>query len=617
MGLTIREGNYLTMGAIACGSAVCFTFEADKTVSSFILLYNKADKKQTERVEVSQNFCIGALRSIWIEGIDMANTVYLYEIDGQKTLDPYARRIVGREKWNDAERFGDNLEVYGGFVCNDSILAGDSFPEIPKQDMVMYKLHVRGFSMDYGKAGKAKGTFGAIKDRILYLKSLGITTIEAMPLYEFEERYFSKDQSISRQIWEGSKDDIVKPLEQPSVPSKIHYWGYTKGQYFAPKEGYAQKDADVELKELIAELHKNNMELIMEVFFVDEEPGLVIDMLRHWVADYHVDGFHLLGEHLPIVNITSDVMLKRTKIFYHSFPQEIADKQEKYPHLYVYNDEFLYPTRRLLNSMEGRISDFACQMRRQDKYCGFVNYVASNNGFTLADVFAYCEKHNEANGEHNLDGCDWNYSTNYGVEGASKKNAVVKARRLRFRAAIASVLLSQSVPLIYSGDECLNSQDGNNNAYCRDDKIGWVNWSSSAAVKEYTEFVRRLAEFRKSHPVLRQANPVQMADYKRHGLPDLSYHCEYPWMDDLAPHRQSVGMLYCGEYADDDTLFICYNFRTGAQQMALPTLPKGQEWSIVMCTADDQPFYDTSKTVSGNMFQAPGTSVTILIAEKK
>lgn len=284
----------------------------------------------------------------------------------------------------------------------------------------------------------------------------------------------------------------------------------------------------------------------------------------------------------------------------------------------MYNDDFLYPARKMLNHLGGDMVEYTEVMKRQQDGGHSVNYIANSNTFTLADVFSYNEKHNGDNGEENLDGNNWNYSTNYGVEGATRRQFVKKIREKQMRNAMAMLCLARGIPLIWSGDEIGNSQNGNNNAYCQDNRIGWVNWKNEGRYEEYTEFVRELLQFRKEHPILFSEKPFQMSDYKRTGYPDLSYHSSEAWISDVKGNARAVGVMYSESYAkEEDTeetfLYIGYNFYMGLQVFALPKLPKGKHWYQIMDTAQMCPFFKEPRLLKNNSYEAFGQTISILV----
>ncbi len=621
MGNVISEGNYACYGIQVQNDGMIFTFEAEKEDECKILFYGK-NQELIETVEVPAEYCKGAIRSVCIKGKSAKHLRYNYEINGEVITDSYANRIVGREKWADKNRENCGYQICGGYASAEFDWQKDVPPEVPRQQMIMYKLHVRGFSMDAGVRGRTKGTFAAVRERIPYLKQMGITTVEFMPIYEFEEFVIQEHTQLPKYLnWQIAEADMIKP-EEKTVSDKLNFWGYVKGNYFAVKSSYASTpDASREWKELVRELHANGMECVMEMFFAEgQNQNVILDALRYWVREYHVDGFHLLGEKLPITAIAQDAWLRRTKIFYTAFDSMLIETPCRYPHLFAYNDEYLYPVRGMLNHMNGNLEAFACQQRKQHVTQGFVNYIADNNGFSLMDIFSYAEKHNQENGEGNCDGSNWNLSSNYGAEGKSAKKYINAIRERQMRNAVAILMLGQGVPLLFSGDECGNSQNGNNNAYCQDNRIGWINWKKNEKYVWLADFIAHMTEFRRKHPAISSELPKRLSDFQRKGFPDMSYHGESAWISVLSENRQAVGMMYCGAYekredgSEDDMIYVGYNFHTGPDRLALPKLSDKKRWYLCMDTArGKEPFLAQEELQEGQQIQMKGQSVVILI----
>lgn len=596
MRLVVKEGNYLTLGAQVSKNQITFTFEGEKEDTCQIILQAKVTGER-EAIPVPAEYCLGSLRSITISGINPQEYNYVYEINGKEVLDPYATVIVGREKWNDESRKEKKYKLAGGFSVPGFPWGEDKNPEIPKSKMVMYKLHVRGFTMGLNTAGKSKGTFQAVKNKIPYLKDLGITTVELMPAYEFEEMSIPKEAVVPDYVkWQPEMADTIQPVVLDNEVKNINYWGYAPSNYFAVKASYAfePQKASTEYKKLVKALHENGMECVMEMYFPeDTHHNMVLDALRFWVKEYHVDGFHLIGQNLPLVSIVQDPVLSRTKIFADHF-QGQYDLSRKYKNLYIYKEEYQYAVRQLINSYDCDVREFANQQKKQDVHFGYVNFVASNNGFTLADLFMYADKHNEANGENNRDGSDYNLSNNYGIEGPTKKKYVVETRRNRMRMAFTMLMFGQGVPLIMAGDEFGNTQEGNNNAYCQDNAIGWVNWSQFSKYKEDREFLKRLISFRQEHNLIAKNEPFKFNDYRTMGAPDLSYHGEDAWIAQLDPGRKSLGMLYCGAYAEGENktdIYVGYNFYSENVKLALPILAN-KVWTLDGVELENQMFVE-------------------------
>ncbi len=595
MEFLVHEGDYAKMGAYKKDDAVIFTFEGEKEDLCCVVLIDRKTKEEYE-VEVPQKFCMGSLRSVKISGFQPADYCYEYKINGKAKLDPYARSISGREIWNNRERIKDELRVHCNIQAAEFDWLDDHQPEIEKSRMIMYKLHARGFTMDHGAHKNIAGTFKGIESRLGYLKELGITTIELMPIYEFEELMLPKKVQLPDYInWEQKEDDVFVPKEeQQDEEVRLNYWGYVEGNYFAVKASYASEpqNAASEFKRLVQKMHKMGLECILEMYFpMTVNHNLILDALRYWVRDFHVDGFHLIGEKLPITAIVQDVLLSRTKIFYPEFENVVLKEEKKYRNLYVYKEEYLYPARKILNHINGNMQEFINQQKKQGSILGYVNFVAGNNGFTLADVFMYNDRHNEDNGENNEDGNAWNFSSNYGVEGPTRKKFILAIRKRQWRNAMMMLFLAQGVPLLLAGDEMNNSQSGNNNAYCQDNTVGWLNWKNEKSHKDEIEFVKRLIEFRSTHALISNDMPFRFHDYKNLGAPDLSFHGENAWISGIDPGRMNLGMMYYGAYGTDEAkedIYVAYNFFSAVSSLALPKLEKKKKWYVAIDSAANE-----------------------------
>lgn len=619
MEFKVYEGNYTKMGTFLLKNGVVFTFEGEKEDDCKVLLFNKQTMEMYS-IDVPASFCLGSLRSVRVEGIDVSQYVYLYEINGKKVIDPYAHKVFGREIWNDLSRKDNDFIVYGDFLDEEYLWKEDVSPEISREEMVMYKLHIRGFSMDGKWAKKAKGTFEAVEQKLDYLKDLGVTTIELMPVYDFEEVVVPVKTPLPDYInWEADKDDMILP-EEIEEPIKLNYWGYGPANYFAVKASYAKNvnKAALEFQNLIAKMHKLNLECIMELYFAsDANHNLILEVLRYWVREFHVDGFHLLGENLPITAIVQDVLLSRTKIFYVDYDYSLLNTEKKYKNLYVYKEEYQYPVRKILNHINGDMVEFANQQKKQGVAQGYINFVASNNGFTLMDMLMYNDRHNEANGENNADGNPWNFSSNYGVEGPTRKKFVLESRKRQWRNAVLILFLAQGVPLLWSGDEICNSQKGNNNAYCQDNEIGWLNWKNEKSHKEEFAYMQKAIAFRKKHSLICKETPFRFSDYKSVGTPDLSYHGENAWISDFDYGRMSIGMMYCGAYAREieEDIYIGYNFYSAVASLALPKLSK-KKWYLIEDSSWEEHLFEEKEALKNQQtLSLNPQSICILIAK--
>lgn len=620
MKIDIRKGDFSRMGVTKGKTGVNFCLECRKESCCKIILYNREDISITEEISVAEKFSKGNLRAVCIEGLDLSKYDYNYWIDGRILPDPYARRIAGRESWADLNRvpnLKDSIRCRyeeGKFSWN-----GDCEVEIPRSDMVIYKLHVRGFTKGLAEESKAQGTFLALKKKLSYLKSLGITTIELMPVYEFEEWMVTEQEELPEYVrWNEKSHDKIKKTEKKKA-YKLNYWGYGEGMYFAPKASYAAgAAADLELKECILSMHKKGMECILEIDFAESVSAeKILSVLKFWVKEYHVDGFHLQGNKIPMELLIADPYLGRTKLFYRSVQDsEVLDEEKRYPRVFVDSDEFFYPIRKLLTGNGGNIWELADQMKKQNEKLGYVNYIADNNGFTLADLFAYEYKHNEANGEQNMDGPEWNFSTNCGVEGDTTSRNVRKIRERRMKNAIAVLFFAQGIPMLMAGDEDCNSQHGNNNAYCQDNEIGWKDWKQNKTSKEFARFVKAVIAFRKGHKVLSMDQPMKLLDTLGCGYPDLSYHEENAWISPEFYNRRALGILYCGDYAEEtEDVYLGFNFSDFPKNLALPKKREQKSWYLSMDTSQKDGFLPELLKLSESCYTLEAQSICIIIGK--
>ena len=601
----VCKGNYDIMGTEIRGTVVTCTVK-NKTQEDCKLVLHPKKGGKVERIPMKADTNQTSVYSVGLKNLPWKEYDYTFEIGKKQVLDPYARRIVGREKWADLTRKKKDIKC--GFYKNDFTWGNDRFPRISKQDMMMYKLHIRGFSMQQKIPPEEKGTFQGVGRKLSYLKEMGITTVEFMPIYEFEE-LFAQD-----------------PYQDEVFPEdKVNYWGYTGGSYFALKQAYLGEGNGPEVfKQLVRRMHRNNLECILEFYFDDKlNPHFIIEILRFWVKEYHVDGFHIMcGAELAKL-IARDSRLNGRKLFFEWFPEEICLPEKREMELFSYNDAFLYASRKLLNHQGGNAGEFADQMRRQQCNQGFVNYVANNNGFTLYDTFSYTERHNQANGEDNADGLQWNYSNNCGEEGPSRRKYVNRLREKKLKNALCTVMFAQGVPLIWMGDECANTQEGNNNAYCQDNEIGWKNWEQTRISREIHSFLKHLAKLRREYPALRNPYPMELCDYKGIGYPDLSYHGDNGWRMGAGGGDSSIGMMYSCQYVDeasksnDDFIYIGYNFSVLDQHLALPELPKKYRWYCVLDTGEEKSFEERRTENGALMFLIRKQTVCMLVGRRE
>ena len=606
----LSPGDFKTFGATLDGGAATFTFVSDPREDVFLLLFDRRSGKLCEKIKVSDKYRWGGVYSVRITGIPFENRKYLIRSRDVDICDEYAAIIHGREKWMDTSRYKDQYKVYGGFY--PAVDAWEEpFKRIDASDMVMYRLHMRGYTMKHGLPADKRGNYKGVISLLPELKDMGVTSLEFMPLYEFEEvRY--------RTHLEMDKDQKTSVVCEE--PYGTNYWGYGDAYYFSPKSSYFPGvSPDEGMRELVKSIHEAGMEIILEFSFSSRISGRKLEsILSYWVGRYHIDGFHLVGEGLPVSDICECPFLTDIKIFTTSFPQNVLEEERGAKRLFVYNDSFMYPLRRLVNHMDGSVAELAGMMRRQNAKWGFVNYAASTSGFTLFDTVCYGEKHNEANGEDNTDGNNYNCSNNHGVEGPSTLRGVCRSRLGAVRNSLILTILSQAVPLINSGDEVLNSQGGNNNPYCQDNPTGWAVFSKRKDALAVTEYVKKLIEFRHDHSILSQDTPFRETDYSHYGIPDLSYHGREPWIMGIGAEKKGLGVMYCGSYGRNECedVLLCMNFYYGEETFALPKLPEGRSWFFVN-NSNSFDFNSEGEQLRDQMSViVPGCSISIYIGKK-
>lgn len=609
----VEPGYPLILGANKLINGYNFTVEVPEEAEASLLLYRKKAKTPTEKIPFTKEFRTGRICSFSLPEFKPEEYEYNFCIDGKVYPDPCAYSIRGREKFGEAMD-ADLHKIRCGFLPEEEYdWEGDSFPEISYKDMVLYKLHVRGYTKLYKEVGNRKGTFSGLIDMIPYWKKLGINAVELMPAYEFMEVPVIEPDSgfISERRQEG----------------KVNYWGYIPGYYFAPKRSYcATREPEREFKNFVKELHKAGIECIMEIYFPKEiNPFLTLRVLHFWKLYYHVDGFHLLGEGLAIDLILKDGLLSRTKLMVPGFnPYDIYQgKIPKHRNLAEYNMGFLQDMRRFLKSDEEAVEGAAYRIKHNADTHAVINYMACQDGFTLNDMVTYNYKHNEANMEDNQDGSSYNYSWNCGVEGPSRKMMIRQIRERQMRNAFLLLLLSQGVPMIYGGDEIANSQAGNNNAYCQDNAVGWVDWKGLKKNEGLLRFVQEAIAFRREHPILHTEKELKGTDYKTKGFPDISFHGERAWYCSYDNTCRLLGVMYCGAYAEkadgepDDFIYIAYNFHWESREIALPNLPEGLKWKKAADTGnvDNDSFFCQQEEEHMKSIEIGPRTIVVLLAK--
>ena len=516
----------------------------------------------------------------------------------------------------------------------------DDFRIEDKNDLVIYEMHVRNFTCGAEAGVSHPGTFAGIAEKIPYLKELGVNCVELMPIHEFDE-------------FENSRPSPVDGHMLYNV------WGYSNVGFFAPKAAYASTgrfgmQVD-ELKNVIKQLHANGIEVILDVVFNHTAEGnengpyisyrgidnktyymltpegyyfnfsgcgntlncnnpnvrdMIVESLRYWVTDYHVDGFRfdlaaILGRDqngCPMPNppllesLAHDPILGKTKLIAEAWDAGGLYQVGAFPSWGrwaewngKYRDSirrFLKGDEHVLDDVKERIAGSADLYASQNRGVkASVNFITAHDGFTLMDLVSYNGKHNEANGEANRDGEDNNNSWNCGWEGECDDPGISFLRHKQIKNAVAMLMTSQGIPMILSGDEMGNTQYGNNNAYCQDNEIGWLDWNDLEKNADLYNFFRRMIKFRRTHKALRFEYHLGHCDYCGLGYPDFSWHGVKAWHPECGYNNLTAAFMLNGRYAEtdgvpDDFIYVAMNMHWEMHGFELPQLPEGMAWHV-------------------------------------
>ncbi|MDB9510041.1 glycogen debranching protein GlgX [Kamptonema animale CS-326] len=658
----LRVGRPMPFGASLVPGGVNFSVFSSYATSCTLVLFKRHAKEPFAEIPFPDEFRIGNVFSMTVFDIDYENIEYGYRMDGpfnpqaghyfDKTkilLDPYAKIIGGRDIWGVTPDWNDIYQHRSRISFDDFDWENDRPLEIPPEDQVIYEMHVRSFTRHPSSGVKHPGTFAAIREKISYFKELGVNAIELMPIYEFDEFEHSHPSPITGELL-------------------VNYWGYSTVGFFAPKAGYAatgklgmQVD---EVKALVKELHKNGLEVILDVVFNHTAEGdqrgptisfrgldnktyymltpegyyfnfsgcgntlncnnpivrnIVLDCLRYWASEYHIDGFRfdlaaILGRDawgFPLSNpplletLAFDPILAKCKLIAEAWDAGGLYQVGSFPaygRWAEWNGKYRDSIRKFLKG-DGTVGDAAqCLQGSPNLYAQqgrgpatSINFITAHDGFTLADLVSYNEKHNEANGENNNDGGNDNDSWNCGAEGWTDDSGINALRSRQMRNAIAMLMVSQGVPMLLMGDELGRSQNGNNNTYCHDNKLNWLDWDLLKTNASLFRFVKNSIAFRNAHPVLRNKYHFQNRDYVGSGYADITWHGTQAWNADWSPSCRTIAFLLCGKHAkagsvEDNYIYVAINMHWEAQWFEIPGLPEQLRWHISVntgCTSPD------------------------------
>ncbi len=489
---------------------------------------------------------------------------YVFEADKKEIADPYAKRVSGRDKFGKRSGSRRNHSIFD-FERFD--WSGEKRKNLPFRDSIFYQCHVRGFTKHQSSGVEAPGTFLGVTEKIKYLKRLGVNTLLFLPIYDFNE-YLS------------------------DAGKKVNYWGYTSDSfYFAPKASYGtgERSPVHEFRQMIKTLHQNGFQVFLDMHFEGKTPDFIIKCLRYYVIEFHIDGFLINQDIVSKDLIIHDPILNNSKLLGVTWGEiDASDKKQRFA---SFNDEFLINARCFLKSDERRVYSFYQRFKNKGEEASVINYITQKNGFTLRDLVSYDIKHNKDNGERNEDGTEYNYSWNCGQEGTSRRKKVQEMRKKQVKNALSMLLLSLGTPMILAGDEFGNSQNGNNNAYCQDNYITWLNWTLLEKNTELFDFTRMLIRFRKTHPIYRMEQ-FQGTDYKGLGIPDISCHGIEPWISNFVNYSRELGILFYGGYLPGDScdsIYIVFNMHWEEHTFYLPKISIKGEWEVLFTTSGKNP----------------------------
>lgn len=657
----IRRGFFRLTGSTIIPNGVNFCIYSSGATSCELVLFKNGEKEPFATIPYPDNYRVGNVFAMIVFDLDYENIEYGFRIDGRyepekgyiydrtKILsDPYARLMSGRNEWG-VMPDPDNIYQYRSKVAiNDFDLETDPPMKSDHSDLIIYEAHLRGFTRHGSSGVKHPGTYAGFIEKIPYLKELGINAVEFLPIFEFDEN----EDVIGGRVRYDSKGNRL-----------LNYWGYNPISFFAPKAGYAASGKYYmqiyELKHLIKELHKNNIKVILDVVFNHTGEGdergpyisfkgidnkayyildpdgkycnysgcgntlncnnpivrqMILNCLRHWIAEYHIDGFRfdlasILGRNQdgsPMTNppllelLTFDPLLNNAILIAEAWDAAGLYQVGTFPaygRWAEWNGRYRDDIRHFIKGDTGFARAFAERITGSEDiynpaYRGdyaSINFITCHDGFTLWDLFSYNEKHNEENGWNNTDGNNDNLSWNCGSEGDTDDPEVLFLRRKMVRNAATILLCSIGIPMILAGDEFCNTQFGNNNAYCQDNEISWLDWNMLSKNHDMFEFFKELIAFRKRHPLFRKASPGTPENY-----PPVSLHGINPWQFDDSPENRVVCILLTGKLEDgrDDFIYICANAHWESHRISLPSLPNDHPWQLVINTEfAEKPFF--------------------------
>ncbi len=652
-GFRYGPGRPRPFGATVMTDGVNFSTFSNHASACTLVLFDKGAAAPLVEIPFPDAFRTGDVFAMIVFDLDHSQIEYGFRFDGPHDptnghrfdarhilLDPYAKRIGGRDVWAGGYDWDNPYPYRARPVVEEFEWAGDRQLNIPMEDLVVYEMHVRGFTAHPSSQVEAPGAYAAIIEKIPYLKELGVNCIELMPIFEF--------------------DELANERVNPQTNERLtNYWGYNPIGFFAPNAAYAASGEPArELKTLVKACHQNGIEVWLDVVFNHTAEGnddgptisyrgidnktyyllkpdggyynfsgtgntfncnhpivrvLLLDCLRYWVSEFHIDGFRFdlassLGRdpqgvpdpNPPLLEVLAyDPMLAQTKLIAEAWDAGGLYQVGSFPaygRWAEWNGRYRDDLRRFVKGDGGMLGAMAARIQGSPDIYGdrgpraSVNFITAHDGFTLRDLVSYNHKHNEANGEDNRDGMDENFSWNCGAEGETEDEAIKGLRERQIKNFLSLLMVSQGVPMLLMGDEIGHSKGGNNNSYCHDSALNWFDWEGLETHAGLFRFTRQLIAFRKAHPALRRRSYFHHRDMVGSGYPDLSFHGRELWAPDWSYEGRQLACLLCGEHCregtePDDMIYIIMNAHWETAWFDLPPLGARRKWRVAINTA--------------------------------
>ncbi len=672
-GFQVRPGFYDINGATAIPGGVNFTVYSHGATSIDLLLFHREEDEPFAEIPFPSHYRIGNVYSMIVFKLNIEEFEYAYRVDGpyepkkglifnrnKYLLDPYARAVTGQSKWGHTSPRGQ--QHYKARVVKDDFDWGAaSTPLLPTEDLIIYELHVRGFTKHDSSGVAYPGTFAGLREKLPYLLELGVNVVELMPIFEFDE---------------------MQDYREVDGEKLYNYWGYNTVSFFSPNTSYSasleyNREGN-ELKHLIQEFNQHGIEVYLDVVFNHTAEGnehgpffsfkgfdnniyylltpdgqyynfsgcgnslncnhpivhqMILNCLRYWVTTYHINGFRfdlasILGRNEdgspmnkpPLLqSLAFDPILGDVKLIAEAWDAGGLYQVGTFPSWNrwaewngIYRDDM----RRYLKGDPGMAQAAALRIvgsrdiyEAKNRTNASVNFITCHDGFTLYDLFSYNTKHNEKNGWNNTDGANDNNSWNCGVEGETDDPEIQSLRRRMMRNAFALLMCSRGIPMFLAGDEFGNSQFGNNNAYCQDNLTSWLDWRLLEKNQNMFRFFCYMIQFRKDHRILRTNVSGGVC-----GFPDTSFHGVTPWCERFEKYDRYVGVMFAGQdkLTGPQVIYIASNAYWEALDVTLPELPASMCWHVIADTWEER---QKAYGITGDRIAVRPRSVMVLIGK--